>query len=290
MALTGEATVFESYSTALNKYFDVSAFRTRPGQFGVMTLDITERRLAEMALARERALLRRVIDTIPDLIFFKDAQGHYLGCNKAFEAFAGRNEQAQLGKTDFEFFDHKTASFFREQDQKMLQSGETCQNEEWVNYPDGHPVLLSVIKTPFANAEGQAIGVLGISRDITAHHQAQAEIKASSETYQAILATALDGFWIADMQGKILEANNAYAAMSGYSREELPGMHIAQLDAEESPEVIASRSHRIKSSGGDKFETRHRRKNGTLWDAEISANYWAEQNRHFVYGVFSYLR
>ena len=283
VALTGEAAKFESYSAALNKYFDVSAFSTRPGQFGVMTLDITERRLAEMALARERALLRRVIDSIPDLIFFKDTRGHYLGCNKAFEAFVGRSEQEQIGKTDVDFFDSKTASFFRQQDQKMLQNGETRLNEEWVSYPDGRQALLQTIKTPFSIAQGEPVGILGISRDITAYHQAQMDIKASNETYQAILATALDGFWIADMQGQLLEANNAYAAMSGYSREDLRGMYIFDLDAEESPEVVNQRSQRIKSTGSDRFETRHRRKSGELWDAEISVNYWTVQNRHFVF-------
>jgi len=283
VALTGETAAFDHYSAALKKYFDVRAFRIRPGQFGVMALDITERRLTEMALARERALLRRVMDSIPDLIFFKDISGHYLGCNKAFEAFAGRDEQAQVGRTDFDFFDAKTASFFREQDQKMLQSGEARQNEEWVSYPDGRQALLQTIKTPFSMVQGESIGILGISRDITAQYQAQMEIKASDQTYQAILATALDGFWIANMQGQLLEVNNAYAAMSGYSRDELLGMYIFDLDAEESPEVVDRRSQRIKSTGSDMFETHHRRKNGDLWDAEVSANYWPEQDRHFVF-------
>lgn len=86
-----------------------------------MTLDITDRRLAENALARERALLRRVIDSIPDLIFFKDIDGHYLGCNKAFEAFAGRDEQAQVGRTNFDFFDAKTATFFASKTRKCCR-------------------------------------------------------------------------------------------------------------------------------------------------------------------------
>ena len=283
VVLTGEPAEFVDYSADLNKYFDVRAFRIRPGQFAVMTLDITERMLAQAALAREKSLLRRMMDSIPDLIFFKDARGLYLGCNKAFEVFAGRSEQAQVGKTDFDFFDHKTASFFREQDRQMLDSGETRQNEEWVTYPDGHQALLSTTKTPFANAQGEPLGVLGISRDITARHQTQMALQARDETYRAILTTAIDGFWIADMQGKLLEANNAYCRMSGYSHNELLGMHIGQIDVEESPTMIANRSQRAKSNGGDVFETRHRRKNGELWHVEVSANYWPEQDRHFVF-------
>ncbi len=283
VTLTGEPAAFEDYSAELKKYFDVRAFRIRPGQFAVMTLDITDRRLAENALARERALLRRVMDSIPDLIFFKDINGHYLGCNKAFEAFAGRDEQAQVGRTDFDFFDAKTASFFREQDQKMLQSGEARQNEEWVTFPDGRQVLLQTIKTPFSVVKGESIGILGISRDITAQHLAQIEIKASNQTYRAILATALDGFWITDLQGQLHEVNDAYTAMSGFSREELLQKHVSDLDIQDPPDVARRRIERIKLIGSDLFETRHRRKSGELWDAEVSANYWAEQDRLFIF-------
>jgi len=105
VALSGESDAFESYSAALGKTYDVRAFRTHPGQFGVMTLDITARRLAEQALANERALLRRVIDTIPDLIFFKDKNSKYLGCNRHFaEDLVGLTKEKIIGKKDFDLF------------------------------------------------------------------------------------------------------------------------------------------------------------------------------------------
>jgi diguanylate cyclase (GGDEF)-like protein/PAS domain S-box-containing protein len=283
VALTGESAAFESFSVALNKTYEVKAYRTRPGQFAVMTHDVSARIAAERELARERALLRRVIDTIPDLIFFKDATGRYMGCNKAFEAFAGRDEQAQVGKTDFDFFDHKTASFFREQDRRMMESGETRQNEEWVTYPDGRQVLLNTVKTPFGNAHGEAVGVLGISRDITAQFQTQSDLKARDETYRAMLSTAVDGFWIVDNHGQVIEVNEAYARMSGYTREELLGMAISKIDCIDSPSVVAARTQRIVANGSDVFESQHRRKNGAVWPVEVSANFWPEQGRHFVF-------
>ncbi len=283
VALTGEPAAFENFSVVLNKYFDVRAFCIRPGQFAVMTLDITTRRLAEIALAHEKAMLRRVIDTIPDLIFFKDAQGHYLGCNTAFEAFAGRTEQAQIGRTDFDFFDVEAAEFFRSQDRQMLASGETRWNEEWVSYPDGRRALVKTVKTPFADVQGEAMGILGISRDITAEHHASMALKAQDETYRAILATSLDGFWIVDVDGRLIEVNEAYVRMSGYSRQELLGMHITELDAVDAPEVVANRTRHIVATGGVVFETRHRRKNGSLWAVEVNVNYWPEQSRQFVF-------
>ncbi len=219
VALTGEPDAFEDFSAALKKYFDVRAFRIRPGQFAVMTLDITDRRLAQAELAREKALLRRVMDAIPDLIFFKDAGGHYLGCNTAFEAFAGRVEQDQVGKTDFDFFDADTAEFFRAQDRQMLESGETRQNEEWVSYPDGHKVLLNTVKTPFSNLQDEAMGVLGISRDITAEHQARearnrAETltKARLQLSELALRSNLDGL----MQGVLDAAELASDSSIGF--------------------------------------------------------------------------
>lgn len=164
----------------------------------------------------------------------------------------------------------------------MLQSGEARQNEEWVTYPDSRQVLLQTIKTPFSIMQGESIGILGISRDITAQHLAQIEIKASNQTYQAILATALDGFWIANLQGQLHEVNDAYIAMSGFSREELLQKHVSDLDIQDPPDV-RRRIERIKLIGSDLFETRHRRKSGELWDAEVSANYWAEQDRLFIF-------
>ncbi|MDD2541298.1 MAG: GAF domain-containing protein, partial [Desulfuromonadaceae bacterium] len=70
---------------------------------------IAERRRVEAEMSHQSALLRRIIDSIPDLIFFKDVKSVYLGCNKAFERFTGRTEMAQVGKTDFDFFDHELA-------------------------------------------------------------------------------------------------------------------------------------------------------------------------------------
>jgi diguanylate cyclase (GGDEF)-like protein/PAS domain S-box-containing protein len=283
VALTGEPAVFENYSAELQKYFDVSAFRTRAGQFGVMVLDVTQRRLMELALERDRALLRQVIDTIPDLIFFKDVDGHYLGCNKAFEAFTGRSEHEQVGKTDFDFFDHTTASYFREQDRQMLEVRQPRHNEEWVSYPDGHQVLLDTVKTPFADTHGKAFGVLGISRDITVQQHAQLELKERDETYRAILATSLDGFWICDMRGRLIEVNEAYCRLSGYTREALLAMQVADLDADDAQDVVLRRIARIRAQGGDLFETRHRRKGGDIWHAEVRVNYWPEQDRQFVF-------
>ena len=80
---------------------------------------------------------------------------------------------------------------------------------------------------------------------------------------KAILDTAQDGFWVVDGGGRLIDVNPAYCAMSGYSREELLRMRISDLESEESLEETASHIRRIREKGFDRFEARHRRKDGS---------------------------
>jgi PAS domain S-box-containing protein len=146
---------------------------------GVLT-DITERKRAEEALARERALLRGLIDSIPDLIFYKDREGKYLGCNAAFEAYTGRREREVIGLTDVELFGKEVGAATQEKDRQVLLEGKPRRNEECTTYPDGRQVLVEVLKTPFFSLEGRLLGLIGISRDITERKQAEEKLRQTA--------------------------------------------------------------------------------------------------------------
>lgn len=135
--------------------------------------DTTDRHLAEEALIREKALLRSLIDSIPDLIFFKDAHSVYLGCNRAFAEYAGLREEELMGTTDLDLFPRDVAESYRENDRVMMESGRARHNEEWIRYPDGRMVLLDTLKTPFYGPGGSVLGLIGISRDITRAREAE---------------------------------------------------------------------------------------------------------------------
>ena len=130
-------------------------------------VDITENKNVQHQLRVERALLRNLIDSIPDLIFFKNRSGEYLECNRAFEAFCRTPKETLLGKTGLELFPSEVAEFLREQDDITLDEGRAERFEKWVAYPDGRRVLLDTLKTPFSTKEGEILGVLSISRDIS---------------------------------------------------------------------------------------------------------------------------
>jgi PAS domain S-box-containing protein len=105
-------------------------------------------------------------------------------------------------------------------------------------------------------------------------------------TYETVIRLSMDGFWTVDLQGKILEVNSAYCKMSGFSREELLKMHLKDLEANEDPETIARHIQQVIANGYERFETRHRCKDGTFIDLEITTTYLKETGNR----IFSFLR
>ncbi len=125
-------------------------------------------------LVQSEGRFRSLVNTIPDLIWLKDAQGRYLSCNSMFERFAGYTEAELLDKTDFDIFDKELAEFFRIHDSKAIAAVMPTSNEEWIVFSDTQKkALLFTIKTPMYDHQGEIVGVLGIGRDITALRQAE---------------------------------------------------------------------------------------------------------------------
>ena len=152
--------------------------------------DVTERKRAEQEIRRQAALIGSLLDSIPDIVFFKNTEGIYLGCNPAFAEFVGRPRNEIVGKADHDLFEKEIAGFFREQDQRMLARREARHNEEIITYPSGRKALIDTLKTPYWGPDGELIGVLGISRDITAQKQAELKLWQTNQCLEAANACA----------------------------------------------------------------------------------------------------
>jgi PAS domain S-box-containing protein len=103
---------------------------------------------------------------------------------------------------------------------------------------------------------------------------------------KTVIETASDGFWITDPQGRLLDVNQSYCVMSGYARQELLAMSIDQIDPAENGEQVRSRIRRILLDGSARFEARHRRRDGSCMDVEVSATCSAELGGR----VYSFIR
>lgn len=120
------------------------------------------------------------------------------------------------------------------------------------------------------------------AREYAGMMQAEAQKRKSEERHRAILQTAMDGFWLTDMEGGVLEVNDTYCTMSGYSQQELLSMHVWELDVDETAADTLARIRMIREFGEARFESRHRRKDGTFFDIEVSVQYQSDENGVFV--------
>ncbi len=157
--------------------------------------DISGRKEAEAALRHRSALLSGLLDSIPDVVFFKGLDGRYLGCNTEFARFVGRSREWIVGMTDHDLFPPDVAESFRDYDEAMLETQQPRLNEEWVDDPEHGRILLATLKAPLIDPDGKLIGLLGVSRDITERELARmrlddalADAEAASKSKSAFLA------------------------------------------------------------------------------------------------------
>ena len=121
--------------------------------------------------------------------------------------------------------------------------------------------------------QGRPQKVVGTMQDVTDSKRKEMELRSSEERNRQILRTAIEGFLRLDPTGRLLEVNRAYCQMTGYTEQELLSMHVADLEAVEAPLDTADRIKRLEEKGRDRFETRHRRKDGSMFDVEVSVQY-----------------
>ncbi len=150
----------------------------RPALFGV-TRDISQLKLSEETLARERNLLRAVVDTLPDIIFAKDRNGRKILSNRNDQWVMGVSSEAEVvGKTDWEVYPAELAAKYTAEEQPVLAEGRTFESEGSFVDPLGQLHWVFGSKRPFRNHAGEIAGLVGIYHDITQLKQAAAEREA----------------------------------------------------------------------------------------------------------------
>ncbi|MDD5296436.1 MAG: PAS domain S-box protein [Rhodocyclaceae bacterium] len=166
---------------------------------------------------------------------------------------------------------------------------------------DGQTKWLRELVAVVQDRDGQALACHGTLQDITQtrtyaqelelhrNHleemvtQRTAELKGAEARYRSVVEIAPDGFWTVDEDQRLLEVNDAYVRRSGYSREELLGMRIGDLDCTRDASQIRTNIALIAERGSLRLETRHRAKDGSIWPVEVAVSYWKEGRLLFAF-------
>lgn len=194
--------------------------------------DITGLIRAQAALARERNLMRTLIDNLPDCAYFKDAESRFVVANEAVARLMGAADgNALLGKTDFDFYPKDLADRYYADERGVISTGQALVGrEEPCVDAEGGARWLSTTKKPIRNAEGRVVGLVGFGRDITKHRRVEEALLEALQRFEAVVENtplvAIQGF---DQFGYIRHWNGACASLYGFRREEALGRRVQDL-------------------------------------------------------------
>jgi PAS domain S-box-containing protein len=195
------------------------------GLLGVI-LDVTDSKLAEVALRESHERLTALLESVPDPIFFKDAQGRYLVINQAGAESLGFRKEDCIGKTDAQLLPPEAAERFRRNDVELLHKRQPTLAEVYMTDIKDQKRIFQAIKFPLFDDQGQTRGIGCIARDITPRRAAEEALRRSEANLQALFDTVQDFIWVLDNNGCILRVNHVVKERLGYGPEELLGRSV----------------------------------------------------------------
>lgn len=227
--------------------------------------DISDRKRTEEALYESRSLLHAVIEGSPDPMFLKDRSSRFLLANPATLSSMGKSSVQVLGKTDSEIYsDASIGSALMENDRAVMESGRMSVTEERIPTPAGERVFLTT-RSPYRDASGTVIGVIGIARDVTERTRAEQELRESEVRFRTLHEASFGGISIHE-KGIILDCNQGLADLTGYSIAELMGMDGLLLIAPAWRDYVMQK---ILSGYGEPYDVEGIRKDGSVYPLEI---------------------
>lgn len=151
--------------------------------------EIRDKSEKEQQALRLSTLLRSIIDASPDLIYFRNEEGQFAGCNRIAEQMTGKTEKELIGLTPHQVYEEELASQVVASDQEVLEKNASITEELWLRFADGKRRYFEMRKVPFYAFDGSRLGLLAFGRDITERKQAENALAKASKDKTAFIAT-----------------------------------------------------------------------------------------------------
>lgn len=245
----------------------------RPGDHPPLILlsinDLTEEKKLRDSLESERDFKSAVLDSGQAFVVVLDCDGEVIQANKAFVRFTGYSLEEIKSKYFWDVFR------LSEKEKESMRK-EYLENLKLENFPitletnwkikDGSRSLIRWASAVMLDKRGNIEYVVNTGIDLT-------KMKQVEQEFEAIIRTAINSFWITDIEGNFLDVNKAYCSLTGYSRRELLSMKISDVEAKETVAETKRHIQKIVEAGSGRFESEHRCKDGKIISLDISINY-----------------
>jgi PAS domain S-box-containing protein len=234
--------------------------------------DVTERKQAEQALRQSEERYRTMLEEMEDAYSEVDLGGHFTFVNNSVCRDLGYSREELLGMSYKKLTaEDDIESVFRAFNE-VYRTGMPNKGFSWKTIrKDGTNGFAETSISPIRNDKCEIIGFRSVGRDVT-ERKRQEQALADEVTRRRILVDqSRDGIVVLDPNGKVYEANQQFAEMLGYTPEEVREFYVWDWEYQ-SPREQVLEMLRTVDEAGDHFETRHRRKDGSVYDVEISTN------------------
>jgi PAS domain S-box-containing protein len=231
--------------------------------------EIAERRLAEEAVKQAEDRIRLVIDTIPTMVWSLRPDGVVDFVNQRWLRYTGLSFEHAITEPNC-IVHPEDVSRVVEKWLKDMAAGKPSEDEMRLRRGDGEYRWFLIHTVPQVNEQGDILKWYGAATDIEDRKRAEGALNAQVLRYKTLMETSTDSIYVVDQKGDLQEANAAFLRGRGYTLVEAKGLNIADWDAQWSREELQKRLRDLVG-GSEVFETRHRCKDGSVFDVEVCA-------------------
>ena len=228
--------------------------------------DITERKRAEEALETEKNKLQSVIDAMEDDLTIQDTEYNIIFQNEPSKISSGGDH---AGEKCYRVYEGQESICEDCPVEKAFKDGKPHTSERQRVTPSGEVAFLENTANPIRDAKGRVVSCLEISRNITERKKQEQALADELTRRRLLVDQSLDGIVVLDVDAKVVEANQRFADMLGYTLEEVRELHTWDWDKQFPPEKLLEMGRGIDEKGL-RLETKHTRKDGSVIDVDIS--------------------